>query len=76
MMTTGTNILLTLSAIFDIGAFELLASSTSLIICDSVVFSPTFSALIFIAPFLLIVPEITLSPVPFSTGIDSPVIED
>ena len=67
---------LTLSANLPIGAFEALASSTSFIICDIVVSSPTFSALNSIAPFLLILPEITLLPISFFTGICSPVIVD
>ena len=75
-ITAGTNIPLTLSAIFDIGAFELLASSTNFIICESVVLSPTFVAFIFRYPFLLIVPETTLSPTVLSTGILSPVMLD
>lgn len=75
-ITIGTNTLLTLSANFEIGAFELLASSTSFIICESVVFSPTLVAFIFKYPFLLIVPEITLSPIFFETGTLSPVILD
>lgn len=76
VITTGTNTPLTLSAIFAIGAFELPASSTNLIICESVVFSPTFVAFIFKCPFLLIVPDITLSPISLSTGMLSPVILD
>lgn len=75
-ITAGTNIPLTLSAIFDIGALELLASSTNFIICESVVLSPTFVAFIFKYPFLLIVPETIVSPTVFSTGILSPVILD
>ncbi len=76
IITLGTNTPLTLSAIFDIGAFELLASSTNFMICESVVLSPTFVAFIFKYPFLLIVPETTLSPIVFSTGMLSPVILD
>ena len=45
-ITTGTNTPLTLSASFAIGAFELVASSTSRTICANVVSSPTFVACI------------------------------
>ncbi|MPN29080.1 hypothetical protein SDC9_176529 [bioreactor metagenome] len=44
-ITTGTKIPLILSASLDIGAFELLASSTREIILDKVVSSPINSAL-------------------------------
>lgn len=47
IITVGTKTLLTLSAIFDIGAFEFPASSTSFIICERVVSSPTLTASIF-----------------------------
>ena len=46
VITTGTKIPLTLSAIFAIGALELVASSTSFTICAKVVSSPTLVAFI------------------------------
>ena len=76
VITHGTNIPLTLSASLAIGAFELLASSTSFIICDIVVSLPTLVAFIFKYPFLFIVPDTTMSPTVFSTGMLSPVILD
>ena len=75
-ITTGTKIPATLSASFDIGAFEAEASSTSLIICASAVSSPTFSTLNVKYPDLFTVAPVTLSPAVFSTAILSPVIAD
>ena len=75
-ITVGTNILLTLSAIFSIGALEDVASSTSFIIFDNAVSLPTFSILTVKAPDLFMLPPITLLPLNFSTGTDSPVIKD
>ncbi len=74
VITQGTKIPLTLSANLAIGALEFPASSTNLIICERVVFSPTLVAFILKEPFLLIVPEITESPTVFSTGTLSPVM--
>ena len=76
VITTGTNTPAILSASFAIGAFEALASSTSFIIWASVVSLPTFSALNFKNPFLLIEAAIILSPTVFSTGMLSPVRAD
>ena len=75
-ITAGTNIPLILSARRAIGAFELPASSTSLIILARVVFSPTFEARNLKLPFLFTVAEITSSPIFFSTGMLSPVMAD
>ena len=75
-MTTGTKIPLTLSASRAMGALELPASSTSRIIWERVVSSPTREARKRKAPFLLMVAEITVSPGPFSTGMLSPVMAD
>ena len=73
LITAGTKIPDTLSAILAIGALEFCASSTSLIIFDSLVSSPTLSAVNLSIPPPLIVPPKTLSPTPLSTGILSPV---
>ena len=73
-ITVGTNIREILSASFCIGALLRLASLTILMICESSVSSPTFSAIIINTPFPLMVPDVTLSGVRFSTGIGSPVI--
>ena len=75
-ITTGTNTPLTLSAMRAIGALELPASSTNLIIWASVVSSPTFDARKRNEPFKLMVAEITSSPTFFSTGTLSPVMAD
>ena len=75
-ITAGTNIPLMLSARRAIGAFELPASSTSLIILARVVSSPTFEARNLKLPFLFTVAERTSSPIFFSTGMLSPVIAD
>ena len=75
-MTTGTKTPLTLSASFAIGAFELVASSTSRTICASAVSSPTPVARILRYPDLTVVAPISLSPGCFSTGMLSPVIAD
>ena len=75
-ITIGTKIPLIRSARRAMGAFEPLASSTILIICASVVSSPTLEAVNLKLPFLFIVADITLSPTPFSTGMLSPVIAD
>ncbi len=73
VMTTGTKIPLILSANFAIGAFELLASSTNVIIWEMVVFSPTFFAWNLKKPDTFKVAPITVSPTCLSTGILSPV---
>ena len=73
-ITTGTNTPAILSAIWAIGAFDALASSTRRIIWENVVSSPTFVAWILIKPVLFIVAPITLSPASLCTGILSPVI--
>lgn len=57
----GTKTPDTLSANLEIGALELLASSTSFIMLAIDVFSPTFVALILIYPALIIVDEKTVS---------------
>ena len=75
-MTIGTNTPLTLSASLAIGAFELVASSTSLTICESVVSSPTLRAFILIYPDFSVVAPVTRSPTLFSAGTLSPVIAD
>ena len=75
-ITAGTNTPDTLSAILAIGALELEASLTILIICASVVSSPTLTARQLIYPERLIVPADTLSPATLSTGTDSPVRAD
>ncbi len=72
-ITTGTKTLLILSASFAIGALDELASSTSLIICDSTVSSPSFVTSNLNDPDLFILAPITLSPMFFSTGKLSPV---
>ena len=76
MMTIGTNIPDTLSAILAIGALVAAASLTILIICDRVVSSPTRVALALINPVLLIVAAETSSPIDLSTGTLSPVSAD
>ena len=73
-ITAGTKTAATLSAILAIGAFEVVASSTSLIIFDRVVSSPVLTALILIYPDVTVVPPVTLSPTDLSTGMLSPVI--
>ena len=75
-MTTGTNTPLMRSASLAIGAFELPASSTRRMICESVVSSPTRVARTFTNPRLLIVAALTASPSPRSTGMLSPVSAD
>ena len=74
--TTGTNTPATLSASLAIGAFDALASSTSLIICESVVSFPTLVALKVKYPPLLIDADITVSFIVLSTGKLSPVSAD
>ncbi len=75
-MTTGTNTPATLSASLAMGAFEEAASSTSRIIWARVVFSPTRVARRVRTPDLLMEAEMTVSPGPLSTGMDSPVRAD
>ena len=75
-ITTGTKYEETESASFCIGAREAIASCTIFTICERVVASPTFVALIFNNPLLFIVAPITSSPIFLLTGIDSPVIMD
>ena len=74
--TVGTNMELILSASFAIGALVDCASSTSSIICESVVSLPTLSALNLKKPVLFILPEMTRFPGVFSTGMLSPVSID
>ncbi len=76
VITDGTKIPDTLSAILAIGALLDEASSTSFIICDSVVSSPTFTALTLRSPALLIEADTSLSPSCLSTGMLSPVTAD
>src|SRR5699024_1545580 len=73
-ITMGTKIPDTLSANLAIGALDPCASSTSWIICARVVSLPTFVALNWNDPFLLIDAPTTWSPTLFSIGILSPVI--
>ncbi len=72
-ITAGTNTPDTLSATFAMGAFVAAASLTILIICESVVSSPTLVALHLINPDWFTVAADTLSPVCLSTGMLSPV---
>ena len=72
-MTTGTKTPLTLSASLEMGALEALASSTRWMIWARAVSSPTLMARKVKAPVLLTEAPVTVSPGPFSTGIDSPV---
>ena len=76
VITTGTKTPLTLSASLAIGALEADASSTSRMICESVVSSPTSVASISTAPLLLTVAPMIFSPTVRSTGMLSPVIAD
>ena len=55
----GTNIPLTLSAIFAIGALVFVASTTNLTISDIVEFLPIFSALYKTSPSIFIEPATT-----------------
>ena len=71
--TAGTKIPETLSAILAIGALDPALSLTILMICASVVSSPTFVARHLMYPERFIVPADTLSPAVLSTGTDSPV---
>ena len=73
VITAGTKISDTLSAILAIGAFVAAASLTILIIWERVVSSPTLVASHFKNPDWLIVAAETLSPSALSTGILSPV---
>ncbi len=75
-ITIGTKYRDISSASFEIGAFELCASSTNVMILESVVSAPTFEASKMKDPVLLIDPAITVLPSSFSTGIDSPVKRD
>ena len=74
--TIGTKYEDTISASFWIGARELCASDTILIIFESIVSPPTFFAIKRKDPDLFIVDPITTSPTVFPTGIDSPVTID
>ncbi len=71
--TIGTKYPDITSAIRCIGALDPCADSTILTIDCKAVSLPTFVASIVKLPFLFIVAPITLSPICFSTGIDSPV---
>ena len=75
-ITAGTNMPDTLSAIRAIGAFVAAASDTVLIICESVVSSPTLVARQRIYPDLFIVAAETAAPSSLSTGMLSPVSAD
>ena len=75
-MTMGTKTPATRSAIFEIGAFVALASSTSSMIFEMVVSSPTRVASMIRRPCPLVVAAMTSSPGPFSTGMDSPLRAD
>lgn len=74
VITIGTKTPAILSAILAMGYLLALASSTSRIIWENVVSSPTFSAFMRKNPALFMVAAITLSPGCFCTGILSPVI--
>ena len=75
-MTAGTKTADTRSARRAIGAFDPLASSTSRMSRRIVVSSPTRVAANRIVPSTLSVPEVTVSPSDFGTGMDSPVTAD
>ena len=76
VITVGTKMPDTLSAIFAIGAFVAAASDTIWMICASVVSSPTRVALHRRNPDWLTVAALTLSPATLSTGMLSPVKAD
>ena len=73
VITAGTNIPDTRSAIFAIGALVAAASLTIWMICESVVSSPTLVASHLRKPDWFMVAADTLSPSALSTGILSPV---
>ena len=75
-MTAGTNQAETTSAMRWIGARLRCASATMATIRASMVSEPILSARMINAPVPFTVPPMTLSPVCFSTGIDSPVTID
>ena len=75
-ITTGTNTPDILSAIFSMGALELVASSTRRMMPANAVSAPTRSARMANHPVRLIVAPVTGSPTIFSTGTLSPVITD
>ena len=75
-ITTGTNTPLILSAIFSIGAFELVASSTSCTMPASTVSAPTRSARMVNQPAVFTVAPVTAAPSRLETGSGSPVITD
>jgi len=75
-MMMGTKYFPISSVSFWIGALLPCASCTSRMICESVVFFPTFAASNLINPSRLMVAPITSSPGPLITGMDSPVIMD
>lgn len=74
--TNGTKKPAIVSASSWIGAFDVCASSTSLMICFSAVSWPTWVARMMIAPTWFFVPPTTWAPTVLSTGIASPVISD
>ena len=76
IITTGTKYPLILSAIFAIGAFVLVASTTSLTISETVDSFPIFCASYLIVPSKFILPAITFEPFSLLTGMLSPVIKD
>ena len=76
VITVGTKIPDTLSAIFAMGAFVAAASLTILMIWESVVSSPTRDAVHLINPDWFTVPADTWSPAALSTGMLSPVRAD
>ena len=73
---TGTSQLAALSAILCMGACLFSASCTMRISFCRELFFPTFVAKMSIEPKRLMVPQNTSSPMPLSTGRDSPVIMD
>ena len=75
-MTAGTNTPLILSAIFSMGALELVASSTRRMMPAKVVSAPTRSARMVNQPDPFTVAPVTALPGPFSTGTLSPVTTD
>ena len=75
-ITTGTNTPLILSAIFSMGALELVASSTRRIMPASTVSSPTRSARIVNQPAVFTVAPVTALPACTLFGRGSPVITD
>ena len=67
-ITMGTKTPLTLSASFEIGAFDDEASSTSAMICERVEFSAVFLQTALAYPEVQIVPAITVSDFSLENG--------